>query len=106
MSTSKRQKATREADLKKLSDNIKREKMLAPSPKFKKKAFEPLVGSKVFRRDTVEYPSNDSQTCITHKKDNDFYTGDYLVGITIVHKSCLAPVSINTDPTDYATMRR
>jgi hypothetical protein len=106
MSTSKRKKEQREAELKKQCAQRKLERRLRIPRTVKKKGFEPLVSSQAFRRDTVNYPSFDKGSSNTDKKENDYYSGSYLIGITVVHKSCLAPVSIETDPGEFARMRR
>lgn len=42
----------------------------------------------------------------TSKKENPVYTGDKLIGISIVHKSCLQPVFSREDAEDFSRMRR
>ena len=106
MSTSNRKKEQREAALKKQCAERKLERRLTIPRSVKKRGFDPLVSTKPFRRDTVNHPSFDKGTSNTDKKENDYYSGSYLIGITVVHKSCLAPVSIETDPGEFARMRR
>ena len=40
------------------------------------------------------------------KKENPVYTGDKVLGVSIVHKSCLQPVFSETQAKDFASMRR
>lgn len=108
MSTSKRKKEQRQAALKRQSEILKREKelKLASKLKTKSKEFKEYDPTEPYRRPTPEYQSLKTTYCDTSKKQSGKYTGDYITGITIVHKSGLAPVSRGIDPKDYATMRR
>jgi hypothetical protein len=40
------------------------------------------------------------------KKETLFYTGDRLIGIAVMHKSCLQPVFSRQEAEDAAKMRR
>jgi hypothetical protein len=64
------------------------------------------VPPKVFRRETPNYPSHDSGIGVAAKKDATQYTGDKVMGISIVHKSCLQPVFSGEQAKDFASMRR
>ncbi|NDB82793.1 MAG: hypothetical protein EB127_08640 [Alphaproteobacteria bacterium] len=57
-------------------------------------------------RETKFLPSRDSGLGIAAKKDNPVYTGDKVLGVSIVHKSCLQPVFSETEAKDFASMRR
>lgn len=67
----------------------------------------PTEGS-VHIRDTGPKPKslNSWQTGAVNTKQTTQYTGDNLLGITIVHKSCLQPVFNKEAAVDAATMRR
>lgn len=105
MSTPARKKAQRQAELAKLKKMREWESLRATKTK-KKKEFKELTPNDTYRRESPEYSSLKTTQCNTAKRESDKYTGDYITGITIVHKSGLAPVSRGIDPKDYATMRR
>ncbi len=58
-------------------------------------------------RETTKYPSVDmwAKGAVTIKQTQK-YTGDRLLGVTILHKSCLQPVFSQQEAIDAATMRR
>lgn len=64
------------------------------------------VPPKVFRRETPNYPSHDTGVGVAAKKQANVYTGDQVMGISIVHKSCLQPVFSGDQAKDFASMRR
>ena len=57
-------------------------------------------------RETPHYPSRDSGVGVAAKKDVPVYTGDKMLGVTILHKSCLQPVFNEQAAVDAAHMRR
>lgn len=57
-------------------------------------------------RELVKYPSRDSGIGNATKKPPSVYTGHAVLGITIVHKSCLQPVFNTQAAVDAANMRR
>ena len=57
-------------------------------------------------RETRFIPSHDSGQGMAAKKENPVYTGDKVLGVSIVHKSCLQPVFSETQAKDFASMRR
>lgn len=57
-------------------------------------------------RETKFIPSHDSGVGVAAKKENPVYTGDKVLGVSIVHKSCLQPVFSETQAKDFASMRR
>ena len=57
-------------------------------------------------RETRFIPSHDSGVGVAAKKENPVYTGDKVLGVSIVHKSCLQPVFSETQAKDFASMRR
>ena len=57
-------------------------------------------------RETVRHPSLDTGPGTATKKDAMMYTGDKMIGISIIHKSCLQPVFSQEAATDAANMRR
>jgi hypothetical protein len=57
-------------------------------------------------RETPHIPSRDSGVGVAAKKDVQMYTGDKMLGVTILHKSCLQPVFNEQAAVDAANMRR
>ena len=58
-------------------------------------------------RNTKHIPSLDTGvTGAVSSKASQFYTGENLVGISVVHKSCLQPVFSKQEAEDMAKMRR
>ena len=51
-------------------------------------------------------PTSDVITPIQGKKQINQYSGDYIVGLTTLHKSNIVPVGRGDDPKEYAKMRR
>ena len=58
------------------------------------------------RSTNAHIPSLDTGLGLAAKKDNPVYTGDKVLGVSIVHKSCLQPVFSETRAKDFAGMRR
>ena len=52
------------------------------------------------------HPSLSTLTNDTSRKETIPYTGNKLIGISIIHKSCLQPVFSQEEATDAAHMRR
>jgi hypothetical protein len=77
-----------------------------PYQKASKSTFKELVPSKQFIRETKHIPSLNSNVGNTAKVETTKYTGDKLIGIAVLHKSCLQPVFSQQDATDIARMRR
>lgn len=58
-------------------------------------------------RETPKYKSLDTGiTGAVSSKPSQHYTGDKVLGVTIVHKSCLQPVFTEEQAKDAASMRR
>jgi len=57
-------------------------------------------------RETRFIPSHDSGAGVAAKKENPVYTGDKVLGVSIVHKSCLQPVFSESQAKEFASMRR
>lgn len=51
-------------------------------------------------------PSKDTAASVATKPEPKVYTGDKVIGISIVHKSCLQPVFTEEQAKDLANMRR
>lgn len=62
--------------------------------------------SKTYRRETPKYPSVDTNQPPPPAKAIPQYTGDRLLGIAIMHKSCLQPVFSEEQARESAQMRR
>lgn len=70
------------------------------------KPMKPQSKPSRFIRETPVYPSKTSNGGTTGKVMPQQYSGDYMVGIAVMHKSNLVPVGRDANPTDYSTMRR
>ena len=57
-------------------------------------------------RETPYIPSRDSGVGVAAKKEVPVYTGTEMLGVTILHKSCLQPVFNEQAAVDAANMRR
>jgi len=57
-------------------------------------------------RETPHIPSRDSGIGNATKKNISVYTGNKMLGITVMHKSCLQPVFCEQSAIDAAHMRR
>ena len=78
-------------------------------PTIKKAKFQPKpLGPRVpAGRETKHIPSIDlGLTGAVSSKQPQHYTGDKVLGVTIVHKSCLQPVFSQEEAIDAAKMRR
>lgn len=60
----------------------------------------------VYRRETPKIPSLNSGAAVATKKETMQYTGTEMLGVTIMHKSCLQPVFSQQAAEDAAKMRR
>lgn len=98
-SKTKAEKAEYAAWCKKVGINPEQKKPMISKP-------GKYVPPKVYRRETPNYPSHDSGIGVAAKKQVNVYTGDQVMGISIVHKSCLQPVFSGDQAKDFATMRR
>lgn len=77
-----------------------------PYQKATKQKFKELTPSKLIIRETKHIPSLNTNVGNTSKVETTKYTGDKLIGIAVLHKSCLQPVFSKQDATDIARMRR
>lgn len=58
-------------------------------------------------RDTKHIPSRDTgHSGVVSSKANPQYTGTEIIGVTVLHKSCLQPVFNQQEAIDAASMRR
>jgi len=72
----------------------------------RKTRFNHKPAQKVFVRETPNIPSAEIDGCNTSAKNNQQYTGSYVIGIGQLHKSNAVPVTCNSDAVDIAKMRR
>jgi hypothetical protein len=77
-----------------------------PYQKATKQKFKELTPVKLNIRETKHIPSLNTNVGNTSKVETIKYTGDKLIGIAVLHKSCLQPVFSKQDATDIARMRR
>lgn len=77
----------------------------AMATKYKKKFVEYIPNSN-YKKQTKNIPSNESPMIPCIKKETIFYTGDRLIGIAVLHKSCLQPVFSKEEAEAAAKMRR
>lgn len=59
-----------------------------------------------FRRTSPNIPSYGDQVGSIPAKPEQKYTGTKIIGVAVLHKSCLQPVSSKQDAEDIAKMRR
>ena len=109
MSTPRWKKELRQKQLQQQSRERKLQKFLTPTKR--KMEFIPYEPPTTYRsdQDQPKYPSfeqTSSTANATAKKERKEYTGDYITGIAVMHKSNLVPVSKEQDCKDYSTMRR
>ena len=78
-----------------------------------KKLLKPIVNKPLStldtppRGDSIKINSlNEWVTGIISSKPRQYYTGTKMLGISIVHKSCLQPVFSEDEAKDLASMRR
>lgn len=64
------------------------------------------VKSGVFIRDVPHVPSRTTPGGSTPKKDIPVYTGDSMIGISVIHKSGLSPLFNHEHIKEVANMRR
>lgn len=57
-------------------------------------------------RGTRHIPSVTTDQHSTQRKETTMYTGDNMLGITILHKSCLQPVFSKQEAIEVSQMRR
>jgi hypothetical protein len=85
-------------------------KKIESYPKFAnrqvKVTIDPPVKPSYTPRTTKNFPSKVTQGGSTAKRDVISYTGSKMIGVTILHKSCLQPVFSQEDAIDAAHMRR
>lgn len=86
------------------------EKSLSPLREQNRRALTPqskILTSQPFRRGgSQDIPSLETRVAGGEAKEVEMYTGDRLLGITILHKSCLQPVFSQEEAEDAAHMRR
>jgi len=85
-------------------------KKIESYPKFAnrqvKVTIDPPVKPSYTIRTTKNFPSKVTHGGSTAKRDIMPYTGTQMIGVTILHKSCLQPVFSQEDAIDAAHMRR
>lgn len=59
-----------------------------------------------FMRETKSYPSLDTMSGNCNKSPEKVYTGESMIGISVLHKSNLVPVFSKEDAEAHAKMRR
>jgi hypothetical protein len=77
-----------------------------PHKKQTKQTFKEFNPTKPNIRETKVIPSLNSNVGNTSKVETTKYTGDKLIGIAVLHKSCLQPVFSKETATEIARMRR
>jgi hypothetical protein len=68
--------------------------------------YTPIVKTGYEPRVTKQWPSKVSVGGSTSLKESPKYTGEKMLGVTILHKSCLQPVFSSQEAKDAASMRR
>jgi hypothetical protein len=82
------------------TENKKRQKAVTAEP------LSYSLATPVGRTDTKHIKSLNSGLSVATLAPAKVYTGDAVLGITIVHKSCLQPVFSQEEAVDAAKMRR
>lgn len=79
-----------------------------PNPKVKVDNREPLKFNFYVPpgRESQPLPSLHTSGGVAAARDSVKYTGENILGISLVHKSCLQPVFSNEEAKDLAAMRR
>tara|TARA_R110001632_G_scaffold75509_1_gene171872 strand:+ start:2434 stop:2835 length:402 start_codon:yes stop_codon:yes gene_type:complete len=73
----------------------------------KKPELRPVVQTGTYRRETPDYPSVTSTgVLVAERRDRSVYTGDKLLGISVMHKSNLVPIFSEEHAKDVSAMRR
>ena len=73
----------------------------------KKPELRPVVQTGTYRRETPDYPSVTSTgVLVAERRDRTVYTGDKLLGISVMHKSNLVPIFSEEHARDVSSMRR
>lgn len=74
-----------------------------------KKEFKTYAPIKPYVRETPDYPSLQTSDVICNvapKKEAQKYTGTYIRGIAVMHKSNMVPITSGKDAKEIARMRR
>jgi hypothetical protein len=80
--------------------------VVAAKPKYKPE-FKDLVFKMPAAYRTNDIPSlSDPQQGVATRQDEKRYTGNKLIGIGVLHKSCLQPIFSEEQAVEIATMRR
>ena len=77
-----------------------------PNAKQEPAKFKELQVKKSTIRETKYIPSLNSNIGNTSKIETTKYSGAHLLGIAVLHKSCLQPVFSKQEATEIARMRR
>jgi len=93
------------ADELKYQDHLKKIGV-KPGKQILDKTFKELKTTPKPIRETEYIPSLNSNVGNTAKVETQKYSGGNLLGIAVLHKSCLQPVFSQQDATDIARMRR
>lgn len=78
----------------------------AKIPQLNKGCGHLLAGFTPPRGPNAKIPSRPDSVAVAAKPESKVYTGDNVMGISIVHKSCLQPVFSEEQAKDFANMRR
>jgi hypothetical protein len=77
-----------------------------PAPKTQFRTLQTQPGSHPRYQDRTEIPSLNSALGDTKLRERPQYTGTEIIGIAVLHKSCLQPVSSPEAAKEVARMRR
>lgn len=72
----------------------------------KKYSIDGVVVTRLYVRETNHYPSKVTPGGSGVLKERAKYTGDNLIGISVIHKSCMQPIFDKQLAKDVAKMRR
>lgn len=71
-----------------------------------KREFVEYTPKESYKKESKKIPSHVTTVGNCDKKETLFYTGDRLIGIAVLHKSCLQPVFSKAEAEAAAKMRR
>ena len=105
MSATRRQRAIRIANQKRVADELQRARALVSVKVKSRPGFASRLAMKKYVPDNIVYPSAESSGAINvSKPSKKVYTGDVVLGIATMHKSNAVPVISQKEAQEIARM--
>tara|TARA_B100000780_G_scaffold54930_1_gene34424 strand:- start:10833 stop:11156 length:324 start_codon:yes stop_codon:yes gene_type:complete len=105
MSATRRQKATRAANQKRIADDLQRASAMKPVKVKLRPGYAGRLAMKKYVPNDIVYPSVESVGAINvSKPGKKIYTGDVVLGIATMHKSNAVPVISQQEAQEIARM--